>query len=189
MQRICVYCGSNSGARDDYANAARELAEVLVRHEFELVYGGAAVGIMGVIATRVLELGGTVHGVIPKMLMEKEIAHPNLSELHVVASMHERKSMMAMLSDGFIAMPGGFGTLEEMIEILTWGQLQVHDKPCGLLNVRGYFNHLLKYFDHAVDEGFLRPENREMLLHDSEPVGLVQQFERYTAPRVDKWTS
>ncbi len=189
MQRISVYCGSNSGARDDYAKAARELAEVLVRHEFELVYGGAAVGILGVIASRVLVLGGTVHGVIPKMLMEKELAHPNLTELHVVASMHERKSMMAMLSDGFIAMPGGFGTLEEMIEILTWGQLQVHDKPCGLLNVRGYFGHLLKYLDHAVDEGFLRPENREMLMHDSEPVGLVQQFERYTAPRVDKWTA
>ena len=188
MRRICVYCGSNSGARDDYTNAAQELADVLVRREFELVYGGAAVGIMGVIATRVLEQGGTVHGVIPKLLMEKELAHPNLSELHVVESMHDRKSLMATLSDGFIAMPGGFGTLEELIEILTWGQLQVHDKPCGLLNVCGYFDHLLKYLDHAVNEGFLRQENREMLLHDSEPVGLMQQFERYTAPRVEKWT-
>jgi hypothetical protein len=103
--------------------------------------------------------------------------------------MHDRKSMMATLSDGFIAMPGGFGTLEEIIEILTWGQLRVHDKPCGLLNVRGYFDHLLTYLDHAVDEGFLRPENREMLLHDSEPLGLMQQFEHYTAPRVEKWTS
>jgi len=189
MQRICVYCGSNMGARPEYADAARELADVLVRHELELVYGGAAVGIMGVIADRVLEQGGKVHGVIPKMLEEKEIAHQGLTELHVVSSMHERKSMMAMLSDGFIAMPGGFGTLEELIEMLTWGQLQFHNKPCGILNVRGYFDHLLKYLDHAMAEGFLRPENHEMLLHDPDPAGLVQQFERYTAPRVEKWVS
>ncbi len=187
MQRICVYCGSNNGARPEYADAARELADVLVRHELGLVYGGAAVGIMGVIADRVLEQGGTVHGVIPKLLEDKEIAHQGLTRLHVVSSMHERKSMMAMLSDGFIAMPGGFGTLEELVEMLTWGQLKFHDKPCGILNVRGYFDHLLKYLDHAVAEGFLRPENREMVLHDSAPAGLVQQFERYSAPRVEKW--
>ena len=187
MQRICVYCGSNMGTREEYATAARELADVLVRHELELVYGGAAVGIMGVIADRVLEQGGKVHGVIPRLLEEKEIAHTGLTELHVVSSMHERKSMMAVLSDGFIALPGGFGTLEELIEIVTWGQLQFHDKPCGILNVRGYFDHLLKYLDHAVTEGFLRYENRGMLLHDTDPAGLVQQFERYTAPRVEKW--
>lgn len=187
MQRLCVYCGSNPGVRPEYADAARELADVLVRHELELVYGGASAGIMGAIADRVLEQGGIVHGVLPKLLEKKEIAHPDLTELHLVASMHERKSMMAMLSDGFIALPGGFGTLEELIEIVTWGQLQFHDKPVGVLNTLNYFDHLLKYLDHAVDEGFLKPENRTMLLQDSEPVGLVQQFERYTAPRVEKW--
>ena len=189
MPRICVYCGSNAGARSDYAVAAKELAEVLVRHNFEVVYGGSSTGIMGILADAVLELGGAVHGVIPKMLQQKEIAHTGLTQLHVVASMHDRKSMMAALSDGFIAMPGGFGTLEEIIEVLTWGQLRFHDKPCGLLNVGGYFDHLLAYLDHAQEEGFLRPENRAMLLCDSDAVGLIRQFERYTAPRVEKWTT
>ena len=187
MQRICVYCGSNTGARSVYSEAAKELADVLVRHDLELVYGGASKGIMGVIADRVLELGGKAHGVIPKMLVEKEIAHQGLTEQHVVTSMHERKSMMAALSDGFIALPGGFGTLEELIEIVTWAQLRFHDKPCGLLNVAGYFDHLLAYLDHAEAEGFLRPQNRQMLLSDTHPAGLIGQFERYTAPRVDKW--
>lgn len=189
MRRICVYCGSNTGARPIYAEAARELADVLVRHDYELVYGGADKGIMGVIADAVLELGGKVHGVIPKMLCEKELAHQKLTELHIVSSMHERKTMMAALSDGFIAMPGGYGTLEEIIEIITWGQLKFHDKPCGLLNIDGYFDHLLAYLDHATAEGFLRVENRQMLLWDASPVGLVQQFERYTAPHVEKWTN
>ena len=188
MRRICVYCGSNTGSRPQYANAARELADVLVRHDLELVYGGADKGIMGIIADAVLERGGKVHGVIPKMLRDKEIAHQGLTELHVVSSMHARKSMMAALSDGFVAMPGGFGTLEEIIEIITWGQLRFHDKPCGVLNVDGYFNHLLSYLDHAKAEGFLRPENRQMLLCDSAATGLIQQFEKYTAPHVDKWT-
>ena len=137
MRRICVYCGSSSGARADYADAAVELADVLVRHDLELVYGGASKGLMGIIADAVLERGGAVHGVIPGLLEEQEIAHTGLTELHVVASMHERKSMMAALSDGFVALPGGFGTLEEIVEIVTWGQLRFHDKPCGLLNVRG----------------------------------------------------
>jgi uncharacterized protein (TIGR00730 family) len=187
MQRICVYCGSNTGARSVYREAAEELADVLVRHDLELVYGGASKGIMGVIADKVLEHGGKAHGVIPKMLVEKEIAHEGLTEQHVVTSMHERKSMMAALSDGFIALPGGFGTLEELIEIVTWAQLRFHDKPCGLLNVAGYFDHLLAYLDHAEAEGFLRTENRRMLLADTDPAGLVRQFERYSAPRVDKW--
>lgn len=188
MQRICVYCGSNSGGRPIYVEAARDLADVLVRHDFELVYGGADKGIMGVLADAVLEQGGKVHGVIPKMLCEKELAHQNLTELHVVGSMHERKTMMAALSDGFIAMPGGYGTLEEIIEIITWGQLKFHEKPCGLLNVGGYFDHLLAYFNHATAEGFLRVENRRMLLRDDTATGLVQQFEAYSAPKVEKWT-
>jgi uncharacterized protein (TIGR00730 family) len=189
MRRICVYCGSSTGARPVYVEAARSLADVLVRHEIELVYGGADKGIMGVIADAVLEQGGKVHGVIPQMLMEKEIAYQGLTELHVVASMHARKTMMAALSDGFIAMPGGFGTLEEIIEIVTWGQLHFHDKPCGLFNVDGYFDHLLAWLDHASREGFLRTENREMLLVDTDAAGLVQQFERYAAPHVEKWTA
>lgn len=188
MRRICVYCGSNNGSRPVYADAARDLADVLVRHDLELVYGGANKGVMGVIADAVLDRGGKVHGVIPKMLCEKEIAHQGLTELHVVSSMHARKSMMAALSDGFIAMPGGFGTLEEIIEIITWGQLRFHDKPCGLLNVDGYFDHLLSYLDHASAEGFLRAENRGMLLSDSGAAGLIQKFEWYSAPHVDKWT-
>ena len=187
MQRICVYCGSSSGINIDYAGAARDLAGVLVRHGIELVYGGAAKGIMGILSDAVLERGGVVHGVIPKLLQEKEIAHSSLTELHVVASMHERKSMMAALSDGFIALPGGFGTLEELIEMLTWGQLRFHDKPCGVLNVLGYFDKLLDYLDHTQTEGFLRAENRAMLLCDEDPAGLIQQFERYTAPQVEKW--
>ena len=143
---------------------------------------------MATIADTVLAHGGKVHGVIPKLLYEKEIAHQGLTELHVVSSMHERKSMMAALSDGFVAMPGGFGTLEEIIEIVTWGQLRFHDKPCGLFNVDGYFDHLLAYLDHANAEGFLRSANRQMLLCDRSATGLIQKFERYTAPHVDKWT-
>ena len=188
MKRICVYCGSSIGSRPAYADAARDLAGVLVRHEIELVYGGADKGIMGVIADEVLKLGGSVHGVIPQMLCEKEIAHTGLTELHVVSSMHARKSMMAALSDGFIALPGGFGTLEEIIEIITWGQLRFHEKPCGLLNVGGYFDHLLTFLNHANAEGFLRPENRQMLLAERSAVRLIQQFERYSAPHVEKWT-
>jgi uncharacterized protein (TIGR00730 family) len=187
MRRVCVYCGSNTGKRPEYADAARELAGVLVRHELELVYGGADLGIMGILANAVLEQGGKVHGVIPQMLMDKEIAHRGLTELHVVASMHARKTMMAALSSGFIAMPGGYGTLEEIIEIITWGQLRFHDKPCGLLNINGYFDQLLAFLDHANREGFLRKANLDMLLVDANPAGLVQQFERYTAPQVEKW--
>lgn len=188
MRRICVYCGSNTGIRPVYAEAACDLADVLVRHDLELVYGGADKGTMGILADQVLERGGKVHGVIPKMLCEMEIAHPGLTQLHVVASMPERKSMMAALSDGFIAMPGGFGTLEEIIEIITWGQLRFHEKPCGLLNIDGFFDHLESYLDHASAEGFLRPENRRMLLCEDSAAALIQRFERYTAPQVVKWT-
>lgn len=189
MKRVCVYCGSSSGSRPVYADAARALGEELVRQEIDVVYGGADKGIMGVIADTVLALGGRVHGVIPKLLCDKEIAHRNLSELHVVSSMHERKTMMESLSDGFIALPGGFGTLEEIVEVVTWGQLRIHDKPCGLLNTDGYFDSLLAYLDHACDQGFLRPENRQMLLVDDNAPGLLQQFNRYSAPLVEKWAN
>ncbi len=189
MKRICVYCGSSPGTDEIYVGAARELAGLLVSARMELVYGGASKGLMGVLADAVLENGGKVSGVIPKALQEKEIAHANLTELHVVDSMHERKSLMAILSDGFIAMPGGFGTLEEIIEVLTWGQLQFHAKPCGFLNVGGYFDHLLEFFDHAVAQGFLRRQHRDMLLVASTPAELLNLFEHYQSPEVRKWTS
>jgi uncharacterized protein (TIGR00730 family) len=189
MKRICVYCGSSPGTDEIYVGAARELAGLLVSARMDLVYGGASKGLMGVLADSVLENGGKVSGVIPKALQEKEITHANLTELHVVDSMHERKSLMAILSDGFIAMPGGFGTLEEIIEVLTWGQLQFHAKPCGFLNVGGYFDHLLEFFDHAVAQGFLRRQHRDMLLVASTPAELLNLFEHYQPPEVRKWRS
>ena len=189
MKRICVYCGSSPGRDEIYVEAARELAGLLVSARMDLVYGGASKGLMGVLADSVLENGGKVSGVIPKALQDKEIAHTNLTELHVVDSMHERKSLMAILSDGFIAMPGGFGTLEEIIEVLTWGQLQFHAKPCGFLNVGGYFDHLLEFFDHAVAQGFLRRQHRDMLLVANTPAELLNLFERYEPPDLRKWTS
>lgn len=170
-----------------YGDAAKSLADTLVAENLELVYGGASKGIMGIIADRVLEQGGVVHGVIPRSLYDKEIAHEGLSELHVVGSMHERKTLMAKLADGFFAMPGGFGTLEEIIEAVTWGQLRFHDKPCGLLNVDGYFDGLLQWLDNAVREGFLRPENRAMLLADDDPAALLAKSRRYRPPTVEKW--
>ncbi len=188
MKRLCVYCGSNAGKNKDYADAARELAEVLVQFNIGLVYGGSSKGMMGLLADAVLAGGGGVDGVIPKSLLEKELAHDGVSEMHVVDSMHARKSMMAVLSDGFIALPGGYGTLEEIIEMLTWAQLQFHDKPCGLLNVNGYFNHLLSFLDHAEAKGFLRPAHRAMLLVSRKPADLIRRFECYVPPTVEKWT-
>jgi uncharacterized protein (TIGR00730 family) len=176
VPRICVYCGSSTGGHDDYAAAARDLARALVERDFELVYGGAAKGTMGVIADEVLALGGKVYGVIPTLLLGKEIAHPELTELYVVDSMHARKSKMESLADGFVALPGGIGTLEELVEILTWAQLRVHDKPCGVINVRGYFDHLLTFLDHAEAEGFLRPDSRQLLLCAADASALLDLF-------------
>lgn len=188
MKRLCVYCGGNAGKKNEYGEAARELADVLVQNNIGLVFGGSCRGIMGQLADAVLAAGGVVEGVIPQSLVDKEAAHEGLTEMHVVDSMHARKSMMAVLSDGFIAMPGGFGTLEEIIEMLTWAQLQFHDKPCGLLNVKGYFNHLLSFLDHAEAEGFVRPEHRAMLLVSKKPADLIRRFEAYMPPTVEKWT-
>jgi uncharacterized protein (TIGR00730 family) len=187
MNRLCVYCGSSIGSGLTYIEAAKELAELLVANGTDLVYGGSHRGIMGVIADTVLDSGGKAIGVIPQALVDKEVAHSGLSKLHVVKSMHERKSLMAVLSDGFVAMPGGYGTLEEIIEVLTWGQLQFHNKPCGLLNIGGYFDHLLQYLDHATREGFLRPEHREMLLVAATPAELLDLFAHYEPPEIRKW--
>jgi len=157
LKNICVYCGSSPGRLKAYADAARALAEALVSRNIGLVYGGASIGIMGAVADHVLQLGGKAVGVIPEALMRKEVAHYRLSELYVTQSMHERKMRMAELSDGFIALPGGLGTLEELFEIWTWAQLGFHDKPCGLLNVEGYYDPLIEFLDHAVTEQFAPP--------------------------------
>ncbi len=187
MPKICVYCGSNPGNRAVYQSAAESLADELTKRGFDLVYGGSDRGIMGMLANAVLQRGGQVQGVIPTALYDKEIAHQSLTELHVVESMHERKRMMAELSDGFVALPGGFGTLEEIIEIVTWGQLRFHDKPCGLLNVDGYFDHLLAYLDHSEAEGFLKPLNRQMMLSAPTATELLDRFAAYRAPTIEKW--
>jgi uncharacterized protein (TIGR00730 family) len=187
MKRVCVYCGSNAGRRSDYAEAAKDLARALVKRRIDLVYGGASVGVMGVLANTVLAEGGHVIGIIPQGLVDREVAHPGLSDLRVVASMHERKTLMAELSDGFIALPGGLGTLEELFEALTWAQLGLHQKPCGLRNVRNYYRSLIDFLDHAVAERFIKDVHRAMLLVEEQPERLLERFGRYKAPAVTKW--
>jgi hypothetical protein len=189
MKRVCVYCGSNSGLRLDYAEAAKDLARALVKRRIDLVYGGASVGVMGVLANTVLAEGGHVIGIIPQGLVDREVAHPGLSDLRVVASMHERKTLMGELSDGFIALPGGLGTLEELFEALTWAQLGLHQKPCGLLNVRNYYRSLIDFLDHAVAERLLEAVYRAMLLVEEQPERLLERFECYQAPPLAKWVN
>jgi uncharacterized protein (TIGR00730 family) len=187
VKRLCVFCGSSPGARPAYREVAADLGRALARGGFGLVYGGSKVGLMGVLADAVLEARGEVVGVIPQALMKKELAHTGLTELRVVASMHERKQMMADLSDGFIALPGGMGTVEEMAEVLTWAQLGMHRKPCGLLNVEGYYDRLTAFFDHATAERFVTPAHRSMLVVATTPDALLDAFQTYQAPVVDKW--
>lgn len=175
--RICIFTGSSRGIRAEYADAARRLARQLVERGYGLVYGGGNVGLMAVIADAVLERGGHVTGVIPDALVSQEVAHRGLSELRVVQSMHERKATMAELSDGFIAMAGGIGTMEEFFEVLSWTQLGLHNKPCGLLNIGGYYDHLIRFMNHAVDQEFLKPKHRELLLVEEEPDRLIDRFE------------
>jgi len=182
-RKICVFTGSRHGASSAYADAAEQLARDLVERGFGLVYGGGNVGLMNIIADTVLELGGHVTGVIPNALMSKEVAHRGLSELRVVNSMHERKALMAELSDGFIALPGGIGTMEEFFEVLSWAQLGIHNKPCGLLNVSGYYDPLIEFLDHAVSQDFVKPKHRALLLVESEPAILLDRFyEMLSAP-------
>lgn len=192
MKRICVFCGSSSGTRPVYRSAAQALGRSLAEQGLELVYGGGNVGLMGTVADACLAAGGQVIGVIPQALMGKEVAgrhleHRQITRLEVVDSMHTRKARMAELADGFIALPGGFGTFEEFCEIITWGQLGFHTKPCGLLNVEGYYDALLGLFDHAVAEGFLRQENRQLVLTAQEPDALLAAMGRYQAEPVTKW--
>src|SRR6185295_4721603 len=187
MNRLCVFCGSSPGRDPIYLAAAAELGTFLAERRIGLVYGGAAIGLMGTVANAARAAGGEVIGVIPRALVELEVAHAGLADLRVVASMHERKAMMAELSDGFIALPGGLGTLEELFEVLTWGQLGLHQKPCGLLNVQGYFDGLLSFIDRCVDEGFLRLEHRSMVLVSDSPAVLLELLEDYEPPAVEKW--
>jgi uncharacterized protein (TIGR00730 family) len=177
MRRICVFCGSSPGARPDYRQAALDFAEVLAARRIGLVYGGASVGLMGIIADKVLACGGEVVGVIPRMLVEKEIANRRLTELREVDSMHERKAMMAELADGFATLPGGFGTLEEFTEVVSWRLLGLHHKPCGLLNVGGYFDGLLQFLDYAVTQQFIKPMHRANILVEQFPARLIDRLE------------
>jgi uncharacterized protein (TIGR00730 family) len=187
MKRLCVYCGSRPGSQPDYTEAAENLARALVRRKIEVVYGGASVGTMGVLANTVLAEGGHVIGIIPQAIVDREVVHRGLSDLRVVTSIHERKALMAELSDGFIALPGGLGTLDEVFETLTWGQLGLHQKPCGLLNIRDYYRGLIDFLDHAVAERFITDVHRAMLLVEEEPERLLEHFERYQVPAVAKW--
>jgi uncharacterized protein (TIGR00730 family) len=187
MNRICVFCGTNPGTRPEYGAAARQLGKVLAEQGIELVYGGASVGIMGELADSVHEHGGHVTGIIPQQLVQKEAAHRGIPNLIVVASMHQRKSQMADMSDGFIALPGGIGTLEGLFEILTWAQLGIHAKPSGILNVEGYFDGLTGFLDHAVREGFLTEEHRQAIIVESDSVQLLRRMHAYAPPEGEKF--
>jgi hypothetical protein len=187
VKRICVFAGANRGAREEYAEAAERLARELVKRGYGVVFGGGKVGMMGVLADAALAAGGEVIGVIPRALLEKEIAHGGLTELRVVASMHERKAMMAELSEGFIALPGGLGTLEEFFEVLTWAQLGLHPKPCGLLNVSGYYDRLLDFLDLTVEERFVKGQHRALVIMSTSPTDLIDRLAAYRAPHVEKW--
>ena len=187
MKRICVYCGSSPGAIPAYREAAASLGRELAKRDIGLVYGGASVGVMGAVADAAMEHGAEAIGVIPHALATKEVAHHGLSELFVVESMHERKARMAELSDGFIALPGGWGTIEEIFEMLTWAQLGFHEKPCGLLNIAAYYDDLHRFLEHAMNQRFVKEDFRPMMIMERDPVSLLDRFEQYQAPRVRKW--
>ena len=189
VKSVCVFCGSSEGMRPVYAKVAQTLGSAAAYRGMRLVYGGGKVGLMGLAADAVLAAGGEVVGVIPKALLEKEISHEGLTELRVVASMHERKTLMAELADGFVALPGGYGTLEEFMEVLSWAQLSIHEKPCALLNVGGFFEPLLHLFDRAVEEGFVHPDHRSLVLAGQEPENLLDAMEDYSPPKTKKWVT
>lgn len=187
MKRITVFCGSSTGKDPNYAKQATALGQTLAKRNIGLVYGGAQVGLMGAVADGVLAGGGSVTGVIPRFLGSKEIAHDNLTELIFVHTMHERKQRMYEISDGFIALAGGFGTMDELLEMCTWAQLGLHQKPIGLLNTMGFYNHLIGLLDNMVKEGFLKDANRNMILVSADLDDLPSQMEAYKAPHVKKW--
>jgi hypothetical protein len=186
IQHVCVFCGSSPGARPLYVRAARHLGETLARRGLTLVYGGARVGTMGQLAQSALDAGGHVIGVIPRALVEMEVAHTGLPDLRIVDSMHERKALMADLSDAFVALPGGLGTIEEFFEVLCWSQLGLHAKPCGLLNVGGYYDRLTAFLDHTVEEQFVRASHRDRIVVQRDVDAMLNALARYQAPRTDK---
>ncbi|MSR60109.1 MAG: TIGR00730 family Rossman fold protein [Planctomycetaceae bacterium] len=187
IRRVCVFCGSNRGNDARYAADAAELGQALVRRGWELIYGGGQVGLMEVLADAVLAQGGTVTGVIPEMLATKELLHTGATRMHVVASMHARKALMAELADAFVALPGGFGTFEETLEMITWGQLGIHRKPLGLLDTLGFYQPLVRFIEQAVSAGFIRPEQRELLVMADSPDMLLDRLTRQQLPSVRKW--
>nr|WP_098955981.1 TIGR00730 family Rossman fold protein [Pseudonocardia sp. N23] len=187
MACVCVFCGSNTGRDPAYLAGAQQLGSLLGHSGITLVYGGASVGTMGALADATLAAGGRVHGVIPRQHLGDEIAHGGLTELHVVGSMHERKALMAELADGFVALPGGLGTLEEFAEVLTWSQLGLHAKPTGLLDTVGYYAHFLAFLDHAVDEGFVRPADRSLVLSGTEPATLLERMRAWQPASDQRW--
>ena len=187
MTHICIFCGSNYSNRPIYAEAARDVGRALAERGIGLVYGGGHVGLMGEVANSALEAGGTVIGVIPEALFSRELGHTGLTELHVVGSMHDRKKMMEDLSDAFITLPGGFGTMEEFFEVLTWAQLGLHGKPCGLLNIDGYFNSLLSLFDTFIEERFARREHLDFVLAEERIEDLLDRIANYTPPVLTRW--
>ncbi len=187
MKRVCVFCGSSPGRNSLYLDAARRMGRTLARRGIGLVYGGGGVGLMAAVADAALEEGGEVTGVIPRALQLRELAHDGLTTLHVVASMHERKAKMAELAHGFVALPGGMGTLEEFAEVLTWAQLGLHQRPVGLLDVAGYYRPLVAFFDHAEAEGFLKPEHRSLVLTADDPDALVDRFLVWEPPKLQRW--
>jgi uncharacterized protein (TIGR00730 family) len=187
MKKICVFCGSSPGAMPEYLEMAKQLGQIISKRNLSLVYGGTSVGTMGELADEVVKEGGNVIGVITKQLKDKGIEHPGISKLNVVSTMHERKSLMYELSDGFIALPGGTGTMEEFFEIFTWAQLGLHRKPCGILNICHYYDKLLEFMDHAVSQRFLKQAHRSTVLVDENPESLLNRFETYQAPLIDKW--
>lgn len=187
MKSITVFCGASSGIDEIYRNQAYILGKSLAEKKIELIFGGGKIGMMGAIADSVLQAGGIVTGVIPTFLKTKEVAHDGLTKMHVVKTMHERKMLMHELGEGVLAMPGGFGTLEELFEMLTWAQLGLHPKPIALLNTKGYFDHMISFMDHMLAEGFLSETNRSMVLVHTEIETLIKMMQQYVAPDVPKW--
>ena len=187
LRRVCVYCDSSNHIDPQYRHAARAMGRAMVDRGIELVFGGGRVGLMGEIADTVLDAGGTVHGVIPRKLLELEVGHERCTELFVVDGMHARKLMMSQLADAFIALPGGFGTMEELFEVTTWTQLEYQDKPVGLLNVAGYYDSLLAWIQHANRQGFIRDLHRNLILSDTDPAALLDALARAELPGVDRW--
>lgn len=186
MKKICVFCGSSPGADPQFLNTARELGKEIANRNLGLVYGGSDLGLMGAISQSALDHGTEVIGIMPKVF-EGRVHHPELTELHIVETMHQRKAMMSDMADGFIALPGGMGTFEEILEVVTWAQIGYHSKPCGLLNINGYYDKLLQFLDVATEQRFIWPAHRGMLLTDTNPARLLDRFETYQVPKIDKW--